>query len=177
MGLANVLFLYHLCCFLQTGYLLKLSGSMKPNNLGPVMWKRRYFMLRGCTFTYYSDHHSMQDPKGELLIFGESKMTTCELSGQKFCITLMNPFPVLHLACETNDDMQLWVKAFTKSIALAKKGLRNYMIKYSNPSEGPSKRKYFILHQDAVTIHKDMESISVVQGTLPSHLPHSLTIH
>ena len=162
----------------QTGYLLKLSGSLKPNGMGPAMWKRRYFMLRGCTFTYYSDHQTMQEPKGELLVFAETKLSSSELSGQKHCFTLMTPFPALHLACETADDLQVWLAAFRQSTALAHRGLRSYVTKAVPQSDGPSKRKFFILHQDAVTIHMSAESISVVQvraqtgraGALPSHL-------
>ncbi len=123
-------------------------------------------MLRGCTFTYYTDHQTMQEPKGELLVFAETKLQTMELSGQKFCFSLMKPFPALHLAAESADDVQIWVKAFAKAIMMAQKGLRNYMTKYINPRDGLSKKKFFILHQDAITIHRDSESISVVQGLI-----------
>ena len=123
-------------------------------------------MLRGCTFTYYTDHQTMQEPKGELLVFAETKLQAMELSGQKFCFSLMKPFPTLHLAAETADDLQIWVKAFSKAVTMAQKGLRNYMTKYINPRDGPSKKKFFILHQDAITIHRDNESISVVLGLI-----------
>jgi hypothetical protein len=140
-------------------------------------------MLRGCTFTYYSDHQSMQDPKGELLVFAETKLQAIELSSQKHCFTLTTPFPVLHLACETADDLQIWLAAFGRASALAQRGLRSYVTKAVPQSDGASKRKFFILHQDAVTIHMSAESISVVQGlihlndnTFMEYYDHSLKI-
>ena len=122
-------------------------------------------MLRGCTLTYYSDHQSMDSPKGELLVFGETMYEVDEVSNQKHSFTLAVPFALINLACETGIDFFLWTKAIKKSIALAQQALRGYIDKVVE-SEETVRKKYFILHQDAITFHRDEHSTSSVQGLL-----------
>ena len=122
-------------------------------------------MLRGCTLTYYADHQSMDSPKGELLVFGETKYALDELSSQKHSFTLAIPFAMINLSCETGIDFFLWTKAFKKSIALAQQALRSYIDKVVETEE-ITKTKFFILHQDAITVHRDENSTSSVQGLL-----------
>jgi hypothetical protein len=108
----------------------------------------------------------MDSPKGELLIFGETKCEAKEYSGQKYCLTLSEPFAILYLACEAEQDLEVWVRAFDKAITSAKKAIRSFMYKYVSSKEGGSKRKYFILHQDAITFHRDEDHINSVQGLI-----------
>lgn len=134
-------------------------------NSSIVGWKKRFFMLRGSTLTYYDNHQSMNAPKGELLVFGETKCHTENLYNQKFSFTLSVPFAPLNLACENLSDFNLWTRAFENSILLAQQALRSYIDKFVE-KEGSTKRKYFILHQDAITFHKDDSDMSSVQGLL-----------
>lgn len=122
-------------------------------------------MLRGCTLTYYADHQSMDAPKGELLVFGETRFEIDELGQQKHSFTLAVPFALLNLSCENGLDFLIWTKAFKKSISLAQQALTSYIDKVSDAEE-VSKRKFFILHQDAITFHKDEYTTSSVQGLL-----------
>jgi hypothetical protein len=134
-------------------------------NSSIVGWKKRFFMLRGSTLTYYENHQSMNAPKGELLVFGETRCHAENLYGQKFSFTLSVPFAPLNLACENLNDFNLWTRAFENSILLAQQALRSYIDKFVE-KEGSTRRKYFILHQDAITFHKDDSDISSVQGLL-----------
>lgn len=120
-------------------------------------------MLRGCTLTYYSDHQSMDTPKGELLVFGETEFR--EDMNQKNSFTLAIPFALLNLSCESGMDFFVWSKAFKGAITLAQQALTSYIDKISD-DEDVSKRKFFILHQDAITFHKDEFTTSSVQGLL-----------
>ena len=122
-------------------------------------------MLRGCTLTYYADHQSMDTPKGELLVFAETLYAVDDSPHQKHCFTLEVPFALINLACETGIDFFLWSKAFKKSIALAQQALRSYIDKVVETEEFV-KKKFFILHQDAITFHRDEFSTSSVQGLL-----------
>lgn len=115
--------------------------------------------------TYYADQTSMDTPKGELLVFGETEFAVDEFASQKHSFTLAVPFALLNLSCESGMDFFVWTKAFKASIALAQQALTGYMDKVSDAEE-ISKRKFFILHQDALTFHKDEESTSSVQGLL-----------
>ena len=107
----------------------------------------------------------MDSPKGELLVFGETKYALDELSSQKHSFTLAIPFAMINLSCETGIDFFLWTKAFKKSIALAQQALRSYIDKVVETEE-ITKTKFFILHQDAITVHRDENSTSSVQGLL-----------
>lgn len=122
-------------------------------------------MLRGSTLSYYDNHTSLNAPKGELLVFGETKCLAENQYGQKFSFTLSIPFAPLNLTCEHLNDFNLWTRAFENSILLAQKALRSYIDKFVE-KDGSQKRKYFILHQDAITFHKDESDISAVQGLL-----------
>jgi hypothetical protein len=148
---------------LQTGYLLKLSTTSSKLKETTNVWKKRYFMLRGCTLTYYSDHQSMDTAKGELLVFGETEFR--EDLNQKNSFTLAVPFALLNLSCESGMDFFVWCKAFKNAIGLAQQALTSYIDKLSDDEE-VSKRKFFILHQDAITFHKDEFTTSSVQGLL-----------
>jgi PH domain len=133
-----------------------------------MLWKRRFFMLRGSTFSYFADHNTLHMSKGELIVFAETTISTGELSGQRYCITLADPFPSLTLACETPAEMDIWLKAFTSSIALARDGgVRGFAYKFTSPKEGGgSSKKYFVLHQDAITVHKDADVAAAVLGLI-----------
>ena len=152
----------------QTGYLLKLSSvpaKGKDKSGTETSWKRRYFMLRGSTLSYYTDHLSMDSPKGELLVFGQTRFTTDENGPQKNSFSLAFPFNELKLSCESGLDFFVWSKACKAAITLAQQALKGYIDKTTDAEE-VTKRKYFILHQDALTYHKDDSSIGSVQGIM-----------
>ena len=122
-------------------------------------------MLRGSTLSYYSDHLSMDAPKGELLVFGQTKFTSDENGPQKNSFSVAFPFNELKLSCESGLDFFVWSKAFKAAISLGQQALMSFIDKASDAEDTP-KRKYFILHQDALTYHKDESSIGSVQGIM-----------
>ena len=122
-------------------------------------------MLRGSTLSYYTDHLSMDTPKGELLVFGQTRFTTDENGPQKNSFSLAFPFNELKLSCESGLDFFVWSKACKAAITLAQQALMGFIDKTTDAEE-VSKRKYFILHQDALTYHKDDCSIGSVQGIM-----------
>jgi hypothetical protein len=108
---------------------------------------------------------------------GETKCSTEEYSDKMFCFKLSVPFAMLNLACENTSDFKVWTLAFHKSISLAQEALRSYIYKLSEKGENgekgerkgkeeDKKRKYFILHQDVITFHKDEKNINAVQGLI-----------
>ena len=156
-----------------TGYLLKRSSS-RNSGVHPVpptvpagtvvSWKRRFFKLNGCSFTYYSNHQSTQTPNGQLFVFSETIVTQTQLSDQSHCFSISIPFDELILACDSPSELRLWIEAFKQSIAFAHGALRGSLLVRMN--EGKEKKKYVVLHGDFITIHKDAESLNAVQGLI-----------
>ena len=159
-----------------TGYLLRKSSthdvktvpssssSAVPDAGNIILWKRRFFKLQGCSFTYYSNHQTTQSHNGQLFVFAETIVTPTQLSDQKHCFSISIPFEELVLACDSANDLQMWQSAFKQSIALAHGSLRGYLMVRMN--EGKEKKKYAVLHGDYITIHKDAESLHAVQGLI-----------
>lgn len=148
------------------GYMLKFSkSSVSPNvsNGSSNGWKKRFFVLRGSTLNYYSDQNATKS-KGELLVFGETQLKSGSENGQPYCITIWEPFSVLQLACASPADLQVWIAAFTRSMDIGKRALRNNMYRKALLQDGGTKKKYFILHSDVITYHKDKTQLLNVQG-------------
>ena len=123
-----------------SGYLLKASKSSTSET---ISWKRRYFVLRGSSLNYYSDHQSTKC-KGELLLFGETILSLGIFLGQNFSLSLAEPFSLLQLATSTQDELSIWNDAFTRSIELGKLAMRGIMYRCGAAEVGGNKRKYFI---------------------------------
>jgi len=154
------------------GWLLKYSKTTGTSSSaaaggggdGPThAWKKRYFVLRGSTLNYFSDAGSTKS-KGELLIFGETQTKSGNENGQPFCVSMWEPFSLLQLACASAADMQVWLAAFARSIDMGKKALRAVMYRKAQLQDGGTKKKFFILHSDVITYHKDRTQLLNVQG-------------
>lgn len=143
-----------------SGYLLKFSKSASAETNG---WKKRFFVLRGSTLNYFSDQSSTKS-KGELLIFAETQIKSANENGQAFCISLWEPFSLLQLATASAADMAIWVQAFTRAIETGRRALRSIMYRKAQLADGGTKKKFFILHSDVITYHKDREQLLNVQG-------------
>ena len=140
------------------GYMLKFSKSS-----GSEGWKKRFFVLRGSSLNYFSDQNSTKS-KGELLIFGETQFKSGSENGQPFSISLWEPFSLLQLACASEADLRVWIDAFARSIALGKQSLRSIIYRRAQLQDGGTKKKFFVLHQDVITYHKDKTQLLNVQG-------------
>ena len=152
-----------------SGYMLKYSKSAGVESTPGAppssshCWKKRFFVLRGSTLNYFSDQNSTRS-KGELLIFGETQIKSGEENGQPFCLSLWEPFSQLQLACASESDLQVWMGAFNRSISTGKQALRNTMYRRAQLQDGGTKKKYFILHAEVITYHKDKTQLLNVQG-------------
>ncbi|CAE7846647.1 unnamed protein product [Symbiodinium microadriaticum] len=98
-------------------------------------WKKRYFMLNGNTFTYYVDHKNVDKAKGDLL-----------------------------LTAEDTEERDSWRVAIEKSIMVARNSIRGYITKKGSLADGGKSRRFFILHEAAITWHKDHEHTQDIQG-------------
>lgn len=143
-----------------SGYLLKFSKSASAETNG---WKKRFFVLRGSTLNYFSDQSSSKS-KGELLIFAETEIKSGNENGQAFCISMWEPFSLLQLATASAADMAIWMQAFTRAIETGRRALRSIMYRKAQLADGGTKKKFFILHSDVITYHKDREQLLNVQG-------------
>jgi hypothetical protein len=141
----------------KSGYLIKLPKDSGRN------WKKRYFMLSGNTLTYYSDHNSLEKAKGDLLLTPEASIEDSATQGKNFCLTITTPFHKLIVGCKDNDERAAWRAAIENSITKAKNSIRGYITKKGGVVESTS-RKFFILHDSALTWHQDHEHTSQIQG-------------
>jgi hypothetical protein len=117
------------------------------------------------TLTYYADHNNVT-AKGELIVFGETELEQCSYQGQKYCLAMRFPFPDLHLACHDERTRQAWADSFTKAIQMGKLALRSYMYKRADIKDGGNKKRFFILHGNAITIHKDHDHLNTLQSII-----------
>lgn len=106
------------------GYLSKYSK--KSNN-----WKKRLFLIRGSIIGYYDNNQNIDiisesDPTGELLLFSETNVVSCSFEGMSYTISLSEPFLPLILACDSDEDRQIWLKYLNNSIEIAKSSLRSF---------------------------------------------------
>jgi PH domain len=145
---------------LISGYLLKFTkGSSDGDN-----WKRRFFVLRDSTLAYYTDHQS-KTPRDSLILFGETELARTAFAGQRFCITLRYPFDLVYFGCEDEQSLLVWMNALQKTIEAGKATPRGYMNRCIDSREGRKmKRRFFVLHRDAVTVHQDKENLHILQG-------------
>jgi len=145
-----------------SGYMLKYSKNVGGES--PTFgWKKRFFVLRGSTLNYFSDQNSSKS-KGELLIFGETQLKSGSDNGQPFSLSMWEPFSILQLACASEADRQVWINAFVRAIEIGRQALRNTMYRRAQLQDGGTKKKFFILHSDVVTYHKDKTQLLNVQG-------------
>jgi hypothetical protein len=144
----------------KSGYLVKLAKGSGRN------WKKRYFMLNGNTMTYYTDHNSMDKAKGDLLLTPEATVEETSVPGKPFCVTITTPFHTLVIAAKDQEERVAWRKAVEDSILMARNSIRGYITKKGGLVDRGKTRKFFILHDAAITWHQDHEHTSSIQGMM-----------
>jgi hypothetical protein len=116
--------------------------------------------------TCFADHVQLDECKGEAFIFGETEVITMSSEGQPFGISLATPFEPIRVAASNPEDQTIWVNALRRTVNQAKLCLRGYILKRSSMNDGQFKKKYFVLHQDAVSYHKDKSHLGAGQGCI-----------
>lgn len=129
-------------------------------------WKERFFVLIGNILTCFVDHVQLDECKGEVFIFAETELRSTYHGGQQFGIYLANPFEPIQMAAISMQEQTLWMEALKKAINQAKLSLRAYMLKKGSLNDTSYKKKYFVLHQEALSYHKDKYSLSASQGCI-----------
>lgn len=143
----------------KSGYLIKLPKDSGRN------WKKRYFMLSGNTLTYYTDHNSIERAKGDLLLTPETSIEDSSTQGRNFCLTITTPFHKLIVGAKDSDERNSWRKSLEEAITKAKSSIRGYITKKGGLVEA-TVRKFFILHDSAISWHQDHEHTSQIQGLI-----------
>jgi hypothetical protein len=144
----------------KSGYLIKLAKGSGRN------WKKRYFMLNGNTMTYFVDHNSVDKAKGDLLLTAEASVEETTMPGRPHCVSITTPFHTLIVAAKDPEEQQAWKTAIEQSILQARNSIRGYISKKGGLVDRGKTRKFFILHESAITWHQDHEHTSAIQGML-----------
>eukprot|EP00602_Paraphysomonas_sp_CaronLab_P006782 CAMPEP_0185017452 /NCGR_PEP_ID=MMETSP1103-20130426/406_1 /TAXON_ID=36769 /ORGANISM="Paraphysomonas bandaiensis, Strain Caron Lab Isolate" /LENGTH=972 /DNA_ID=CAMNT_0027546873 /DNA_START=174 /DNA_END=3092 /DNA_ORIENTATION=+ len=116
--------------------------------------------------TYYVDHNSIDKAKGDLLLTAEASVEESTMPGKPFCITVTTPFHTLIVAAKDVDERAAWKAAIEESIMQAKNSIRGYITKKGGLVDRGKSRKFFILHDAAITWHQDHEHTSAIQGMM-----------
>ena len=144
----------------KSGYLVKLAmGSGRK-------WKKRYFILNGNTLAYHETHKNVSKSKGDLLLTSEAVVENSSVPGKDYCLMITTPFHTLVLAAKDDAERVSWGMAIEKAIEVTRKSCRGYITKKGGIMDGGKSRKFFIMHEAAITWHKDHEHTSAIQGML-----------
>jgi hypothetical protein len=144
----------------KSGYLIKLAKGSGRN------WKKRYFMLNGNTMTYFVDHNTVDKAKGDLLLTAEAGVEESTMPGRPYCVTITTPFHTLIVAAKDAEEQESWKSAIEQSILQARNSIRGYITKKGGLVDRGKQRKFFILHESAITWHQDHEHTSAIQGMM-----------
>lgn len=155
----------------KSGYLVKLAMGSGRN------WKKRYFILNGNTLTYYETHKNVSKPKGDLLLTSESVVENSSVPGKDFCLMITTPFHTLVLAAKDDAERVAWSAALERAIEVTRRSCRGYITKKGGIMDGGKSRKFFIMHEAAITWHKDHEHTSAIQGMLKLSADTSMDIN
>lgn len=142
----------------KSGYLVKLAMGSGRN------WKKRYFILNGNTLTYYETHKNVSKAKGDLLLTSEAVVENSSVPGKDFCLMITTPFHTLVLAAKDDAERSSWSQAIERAIEVTRQSCRGYVTKKGGIMDGGKSRKFFIMHEAAITWHKDHEHTSAIQG-------------
>ena len=132
-------------------------------------WRKRYFILTHNTLNYYLSDKDLRKPKGNVLIVGDGQVRNenaiATKSGKEnnkkfFGFRFTTPFESILFLSATEKDRALWVKSIQYAIDHAHLSLRGYMLKRTSAMSllDPTVRKFWVLHQDILSYHKDHES-------------------
>lgn len=152
----------------KKGWLMKCSKASGKN------WRKRYFVLTGNTMNYYISNKKMDVPKGNVLIVGDGvvkvedsiKTKGAKTDRQYYGFRFTTPFESILFLSISADDRTSWMRALEAAVELSKRYLRGYMLKRTPALVNGSVRKFFVLHNDVLTHHKDHESTKVAEFEL-----------
>jgi hypothetical protein len=150
----------------KKGWLMKCSKESGKN------WRKRYFVLTGNTMNYYVSNKKMDKTKGNVLIVGDGIVKTedsIETKGKKtdrqyYGFRFTTPFESILFLSISSEDRASWMRALEAAVELSKRYLRGYMLKRVRGGlVNNAIRKFFVLHNDVLTHHKDHESTKEVE--------------
>eukprot|EP00604_Paraphysomonas_vestita_P002618 CAMPEP_0174818500 /NCGR_PEP_ID=MMETSP1107-20130205/1172_1 /TAXON_ID=36770 /ORGANISM="Paraphysomonas vestita, Strain GFlagA" /LENGTH=1084 /DNA_ID=CAMNT_0016030393 /DNA_START=1357 /DNA_END=4611 /DNA_ORIENTATION=- len=116
--------------------------------------------------TYFVDHNSVDKAKGDLLLTAEASVADSSMPGKPYCVTITTPFHTLVIAAKDTEEQQSWKSAIEQSILQARNSIRGYITKKGGLVDRGKTRKFFILHESAITWHQDHEHTSAIQGMM-----------
>ena len=151
---------------IKKGWLMKCAKDSGKN------WRKRYFILTNNTMNYYLSDKDLRKPKGNVLIVGDAKVRNENAIATKggaksdkkfFGFRLTTPFESILFLSVSEKDRAVWVRAIQDAIGRAHQSLRGYMLRRTNAVSimDPTVRKFWVLHKDTLTIHKDHENTKV----------------
>ena len=152
----------------KKGWLMKCAKASGKN------WRKRYFVLTGNTMNYYISNKKMDTPKGNVLIVGDGMVKvedSIQTKGSKtdrqyYGFRFTTPFESILFLSISADDRSSWMRALEAAVELSKRYLRGYMLKRTPALVNGSVRKFFVLHNEVLTHHKDHESTKEVEFEL-----------
>ena len=150
----------------KKGWLMKCAKDSGKN------WRKRYFILTHNTLNYYINDKELRYPKGNVLIVGDGLVrnenaiaTKANKENNKkfFGFRFTTPFESILFLSATEKDRALWVKSIQYAIDHAHLALRGYMLKRTSAMSmlDPTVRKFWVLHKDILSYHKDHESTKI----------------
>lgn len=160
----------------KKGWLMKCAKESGKN------WRKRYFVLTGNHMNYFKNNKKMDVPKGNVLIVGDGVVKiedSIETKGknterQYFGFRFTTPFESILFLSISSEDRASWMRALEAAVELSKRYLRGYMLKRTPAIMNGSVRKFFVLHNDVLTYHKDHESTKEVEFEL--HIDKTVTV-
>lgn len=149
----------------KKGWLMKCAKESGKN------WRKRYFVLTGNTMNYYVSNKKMDVAKGNVLIVGDGVVKSedsIETKGKKsdrqyYGFRFTTPFESILFLSISSEDRASWMRALEAAVELSKRYLRGYMLKRTPALMNGSTRKFFVLHNDVLTHHKDHESTKEIE--------------
>jgi hypothetical protein len=90
---------------------------------------------------------------------------------------ITTPFHTLVLAAKDDTERAAWKGALERAIEVTRRSCRGYVTKKGGIMDGGKSRKFFILHEAAITWHKDHEHTSAIQGMIKLSADTSMDIN
>jgi hypothetical protein len=150
----------------KKGWLMKCAKDSGKN------WRKRYFILTNNTLNYYVNDKDLRKPKGNVLVVSDAKVRAENAISTKnvgdgnnkkfFGFRLTTPFESILFLSVSETDRALWVRAIQEAIDRAHQSLRGYMLKRTSAmGMERTTRKFWVLHKDTLTFHKDHENTKI----------------
>ena len=103
-------------------------------------------MLNGNTLTYYKDHRTTGQAKGDILLTADATIEEVDDFQHPYTFDVTTPFMSLRLAATNEQERQEWKVALENTIIQVAHSLRGYLLKKGGIGNAFAK-KFFILHR------------------------------